>query len=49
MTHDRPSAGAPDDHEVVPDDLEPFLRFTRNNYRKPLPAYMARELKQYVG
>jgi hypothetical protein len=36
-------------HKIVRDSLEPFLHFTRDNYSKPLPKYVERELKRYVG
>jgi hypothetical protein len=36
-------------HRVVRENLEAFLRFTRDNYSKPLPAYVVRELKRYIG
>jgi hypothetical protein len=36
-------------HRVVRENLEAFLRFTRDNYSKPLPRYVVRELKRYIG
>ena len=35
-------------HRVVRENLDAFLRFTRDNYRKPLPRYVVRELKRYI-
>ena len=36
-------------HRVVHENLDAFLRFTRDNYSKPLPRYVVRELKRYIG
>jgi hypothetical protein len=35
-------------HKIVRDNLDPFLRFTREHYSKPLPGYVERELRRYV-
>lgn len=35
-------------HRLVRDNLEPFLAYTRNTYRKPLPRYVERELRRFV-
>jgi hypothetical protein len=29
-------------------NLEPFLRYTRDNYRRPLPRYVEREFRKYL-
>ena len=37
-----------DFHRFVRDNLEPLLQFARDNYRKPLPRYVERELRRMV-
>ena len=32
-------------HKLVRENLEPFLQYTREHYRKPLPKYVERELR----
>ena len=32
-------------HKLVRENLEPFLAYTREHYRKPLPKYVERELR----
>jgi hypothetical protein len=36
-------------YKIVSENLEPFLRFTRDNYSKPLPKYVQRELRNFLG
>ena len=36
-------------HELVREHLEPFLAYTREHYRKPLPKYVERELRRYIS
>jgi hypothetical protein len=36
-------------HRIVRENTEPFLRYTREHYSKPLPDYVVRELQRYVG
>ena len=35
-------------HKIVRENLDPFLRYTRDNYSKPLPKYVERELRSYL-
>jgi hypothetical protein len=36
-------------HKLVRENLEPFLQYTREHYRKPLPKYVERELRRYLS
>ena len=36
-------------HQVVSAHLEAFLRWTRDNYNKPLPQYVERELRSFLS
>ena len=35
-------------HEIVRENLEPFLQHTRENYKSPLPRYVENELRRYL-
>jgi hypothetical protein len=35
-------------HEIVRENLEPFLQYTRENYKNPLPKYVEKELRRYL-
>ena len=35
-------------YKLVADNLEPFLRFTREHYKKPLPGYVRQELRRFL-
>ena len=34
--------------KIVSDNLEPFLRYAREHYRKPLPQYAEREFRRFM-
>jgi hypothetical protein len=36
-------------HQLVREHLEPFLAYTREHYRKPLPKYVERELRGFLS
>lgn len=35
-------------YKIVSDNLESFLRYTREHYRKPLPRYVEREFRRFI-
>jgi hypothetical protein len=35
-------------YQIVRANLEPFLRYTRDNYRRPLPRYVERKFRNYL-
>ena len=41
--HERHEPQASVLHKLVRENLEPFLAYTREHYRKPLPKYVERE------
>jgi len=36
-------------HEIVSENLEPFMQYTRENYKNPLPKYVAKEICSYLS